>query len=147
MIFTNSAFSVQVYVKHAEFNENPRHDLVVDTSQPDGHDVDIRRLTCTSDICGGGGCLTACSLLCKTPCRLLYTLLAVGAVVRKLSTEHSPTNVFCTFQNAHSNCSYDCTPSTVNVFETGITLPDRSQVSLAATTPCRLQLFAQCYQL
>jgi hypothetical protein len=28
----------------------------------------------------------------------------------------------------------------VNVFETYVTLPGRSDVSLAATTPCRLQL-------
>jgi hypothetical protein len=32
------------------------------------------------------------------------------------------------------------TAPTVNVFETGITLLGRSEVSLAATTPCRLQL-------
>jgi len=44
-IFTNLAFSRQVYVNPTEFNENPRNDLVTDTtSQPDGHD-----LICTSD--------------------------------------------------------------------------------------------------
>jgi len=31
-------------------------------------------------------------------------------------------------------------PNRVNVFDTGITLPGRSEVSLAATTPRRLQL-------
>jgi hypothetical protein len=35
--------------------------------------------------------------------------------------------------------SISATP-TVNVFETGITLPGRSEVSLPATAPCRLQL-------
>ena len=42
----------------------------------------------------------------------------------------------------HGEGTYDCTPITVNVFETGITLRGRSEVSLAATTPCRLQLCA-----
>ena len=34
-------------------------------------------------------------------------------------------------------------------FETGITLPGRSDVSLAATTPCRLQLctVSECFQV
>jgi hypothetical protein len=46
------------------------------------------------------------------------------------------------FKNVRSDWSYECTPNTVNVFETGITLPGRSEVSQAATTPCRLQLRA-----
>ena len=49
--FTNLAFSRQVYWNPTEFNENPRNDLVADTtSQPDGHNLDVRRLICTSDI-------------------------------------------------------------------------------------------------
>jgi LIM domain-binding protein 1 len=44
------------------------------------------------------------------------------------------------FKNVHSNRSYECDPDTVNVFERGITLPGHCEVSLAATTPCRLEL-------
>jgi len=33
-------------------------------------------------------------------------------------------------------------PNTVNVFETGITLPGRYEAGLAAAVPCRLQLCA-----
>jgi hypothetical protein len=36
--------------------------------------------------------------------------------------------------------SYERTAHTANVFETVITLPGRSEVSLVATTPCQLQL-------
>jgi len=46
------------------------------------------------------------------------------------------------FKTVHSDCSYECTASTVNVFETGITLPGRSEGSRAVATPCRLQLCA-----
>ena len=52
------------------------------------------------------------------------------------------------FKNVHSDWSYRFTPDKVNVSETVITLPGRSEVSLAATTPCRLQLCTvQCSQL
>ena len=44
------------------------------------------------------------------------------------------------FKNVHIACCYECPPNRVNVFERGITLPGRPEVSLAATTPCRLQL-------
>jgi len=70
-IFTNLAFSRQVYVKPTEFNENPRNGLVADTtSQPDGHDLDIRRLVCTSDIWESHSRSGASSLLCMMLCRL-----------------------------------------------------------------------------
>ena len=58
------------------------------------------------------------------------------------STAHAPPSVFLSFKNISSDCSYDCTRKTVNVFGIGITLPDRSETSLAATTPCRLQQYA-----
>jgi hypothetical protein len=45
------------------------------------------------------------------------------------------------FKNVHSNWSYKCTPSTVNVFVRGKMLPGRSEVSLAATLLYRLQLY------
>jgi hypothetical protein len=97
-IFTNLAFSRQVYVSPIEFSENPRNGLVVDTtSQPDGHDLDIRRLMCASDIWESHR-TGASSRLCMTPCRLSYTLLAVGAGLRKVSTEHTPANVVYAFQ-------------------------------------------------
>ena len=35
---------------------------------------------------------------------------------------------------------YVCTPNGVNVFERGITLPGCTELRLAVTTPCRLQL-------
>lgn len=89
-IFKTLAFSRQVYVNPTEFNENPRNGLVADTtSQPNGHDLDIGRLMCTSDIWESHSRTGASSLLCMTPCRLSYTLLAVGACVRKVSTEHT----------------------------------------------------------
>ena len=39
------------------------------------------------------------------------------------------------------------TMNTIDVFEIDITLPGHSEVSLAATTPCRLQLCAVLAQL
>jgi len=48
------------------------------------------------------------------------------------------------FTKVDSDCSYDCTLNTVNVFDTGITLHGRSDLGLAAATPCRLQLCAVC---
>jgi len=44
------------------------------------------------------------------------------------------------FKNVHSDQSYECTLNALNVFEEGITLLGCSEVSLAATVPCRLQL-------
>jgi hypothetical protein len=44
------------------------------------------------------------------------------------------------FKNVRSECSYECTAKRVNVFESCITLTGPSVVSLAATTPCRVQL-------
>jgi len=46
-------------------------------------------------------------------------------------------------KNVHRQLSYECTPNRENVLGTGITLPGRSEVTLAVTTPCRLQL-VQC---
>ena len=43
-------------------------------------------------------------------------------------------------KNVRSDRSYECTRNRVNVFDTGITLPGRSDLSLAAATLCRLQL-------
>ena len=43
------------------------------------------------------------------------------------------------FKNVHIDRNYKFAPNRVNVFETGITLPGRSEVSLAAATQCRLQ--------
>lgn len=98
-IFTNLVFSRRVYVNPIEFNENPRNGLVADTtSQPDGNELDIRRLMCTSHIWESHSRNGASSLLCMMPCRLSYTLLAVGARVRKVSTEHTHTNVVYLFQ-------------------------------------------------
>jgi hypothetical protein len=52
-VFTNSAFSGQFCVKTTELNENPRNSPVADTtSQPDGHDLDIRGLMCSGDVWG-----------------------------------------------------------------------------------------------
>ena len=45
-------------------------------------------------------------------------------------------------KNVNTAWSYESTANTGNVFETGITLPGRSELSLAVTTPCRLQLCA-----
>jgi hypothetical protein len=40
-------------VKTTELNENPRNGPVADTtSQPDGHDLDIRGLMCSGDVWG-----------------------------------------------------------------------------------------------
>ena len=89
----------KVYVNPTEFNENPRNGLVADTtSQPDGHDLDIRRLMCAGDIWESHSRTGASSLLCMTPCRLSYMLLDVGADVRKVGTEHTPINVVYPFQ-------------------------------------------------
>jgi hypothetical protein len=48
------------------------------------------------------------------------------------------------FKNVHNDRNYKFAPKRGNIFETGITLPGRSEVSLAAATPCRLQ---QSYQV
>ena len=44
------------------------------------------------------------------------------------------------FKNIYGEWGHHCTPNWVNVFEIGMTLPGRCEVSLAVTTPCRLQL-------
>jgi hypothetical protein len=56
--------------------------------------------------------------------------LARGAA---LCTPHQAFS-FC-LENIHSDWHCECTPNTANVFETGITLPGRSRVSLPAATP------------
>jgi hypothetical protein len=74
--------------------KNPRNASAADTtSHPQGHDLDVRRLMCTTDIWGSHSRTDATSPLYMTPCRLSYTLLAVGAGVRKASTEDTPTNI------------------------------------------------------
>ena len=45
-------------------------------------------------------------------------------------------------KNIHADWTSLCTRNAVNVFDIGLTPPDRSDVSLAAATPCRLQLCA-----
>jgi hypothetical protein len=47
---------------------------------------------------------------------------------------------FHSFQKVRTDWSYDWAPNKANVFETNITQPGRAEVSLAATTLCRLQL-------
>ena len=50
---------------------------------------------------------------------------------------------FCIcFKNVCSDWSYGYAPSTVNVFEKGVTLPGRSEVDSAVTVLCRPQLCA-----
>jgi hypothetical protein len=44
------------------------------------------------------------------------------------------------FKNVHSDWNFGCISNIVNVFETGITLRDRSEVGPEAIMPCRLQL-------
>jgi hypothetical protein len=44
------------------------------------------------------------------------------------------------FKNVHLDWNYKFAPNIVNVFETGVTLPGRCEMSLAAATSCRLQL-------
>jgi len=72
-------------------------------------------------------------------------LLVCGMGVKKQSvnigTLHRHHPAFCVrFKNIHCDWSYKCTPSTVNVFERGITLPGCSKVSLAVTSLYWLQL-------
>jgi hypothetical protein len=52
-----------------------------------------------------------------------------------------------TFSSSFRNDSSSYIPKRVNVFERGITLPGRSELSLAATTSCRLQLSQQIIML
>lgn len=51
------------------------------------------------------------------------------------------------FRNIDIELSYEYAPSRINIFETGVTLPGRAEISLAATASCRLHLFALliCY--
>jgi hypothetical protein len=46
------------------------------------------------------------------------------------------------FREVDSDWNFEYNPNGVNVSERDITLPGRSEVSLAATTSCRLQLCA-----
>jgi hypothetical protein len=48
--------------------------------------------------------------------------------------------LYIIFTIVHRDCSNEYTPNTVNVFQRDVRLPGRYEVSLAATTPCRLQL-------
>jgi hypothetical protein len=63
-----------------------------------------------------------------------------GVAVRAqdLRTHHQAFNT--SLKNVRIHWSHECTRNRVNVFETGIKLPGRSEASLAATTPCQLQL-------
>jgi len=73
-ISTNLAFSRQDYVNPTEFNKNPRNGLVTDTTpQPDGYDLDVRRLMCTSDVWESHSRTGPYGLLCVRSCRLPYT--------------------------------------------------------------------------
>jgi hypothetical protein len=51
------------------------------------------------------------------------------------------------FRNIDIELSYEYAPRSANIFERGVILPGRAEVNLAATAPCRLQLFAllSCY--
>jgi len=44
------------------------------------------------------------------------------------------------FKNIQTDWSYECTGSTVNVFWSGVTIPDVYEASLAATRSCRMQV-------
>ena len=62
---------------------------------------------------------------------------------RLANRSHAPSQRLCGItRTTHGDGTYICARNTVNVFETGTTLPGRSEVSLAATTPWRLQLCA-----
>jgi len=86
----------------------------------------------------------------RSDCR--NTLIYAHTTLRTLPSCHEPRLANCRHASSQRLCgitrtvrghgTYKCTPNTVNVFETGITLPGRSEVSLAATAPCRLQLCA-----
>jgi hypothetical protein len=56
--------------------------------------------------------------------------------LKKLRVHHQA------FQNVCIAWTYGCIANTPNVFEIAVVLPRRSELSLAATTPCRLQLCA-----
>jgi hypothetical protein len=43
------------------------------------------------------------------------------------------------FKSVHIACCYECPQNRVDVFERGITLPGRAEVTLSATMPGRLQ--------
>jgi hypothetical protein len=55
---------------------------------------------------------------------------------KKLRAHHQ------TFRNVCNVWTYGCTANRVNVFKIAVALPGRSELSLAAATPCRLQLCA-----
>ena len=75
--------------------------------------------------------------------RLLSIWWRWGGKPSWLSVEALRAHLFSVrFKNVHIACCYECPPNRVNVFERGITLPGRVEESLAATTPCRLQLSA-----
>jgi len=63
-----------------------------------------------------------------------------GKLVREGTTCTKRKMISLRFKNVDSDWSYKCAVREINVFETGKMLPGRSDVSLAATTPHRLQL-------
>ena len=82
--------------------------------------------------------------LCIVVVRLLtkYRIKGEGASPKRGSTAKFSSAFSVRLKNIHADWSYECTPNAVNVFDIAVTLPDRSDVSLAAATPCRLQLCA-----
>jgi hypothetical protein len=61
-----------------------------------------------------------------------------GQIVKRKRTVHVPPVLSYPFQKPSRMVGYECISYRVNVFERGITLPGRTEVSLAATTLCRL---------
>jgi hypothetical protein len=55
---------------------------------------------------------------------------------------HEPTHFTTRFKNVVSDWSDEVTVNRVNFFEKGIRFPGRSELRLAASRPCRLQLIA-----
>jgi hypothetical protein len=87
---------------------------------------------CISQVNGIRWLSTYVLTICKLSARVSTCSVVTGSFV------HLP--LFCIhFTNVRTDCSYECTPSSVNVFVKGITPPGRSELSQAATTPCRLQ--------
>ena len=72
-------------------------------------------------------------MVVTTPCA---SAVASWSEWKKIRTHHRA------FQKVCSAWTRGCTANTVNVFEISVALPGRSELSLAAVTPCRLQLCA-----
>lgn len=72
-------------------------------------------------------------LVNPTYCHALITFQLVKRQAGKRRTALTPTNF-------HSDRSYKYIPSRLGVFETGVMIPGCSEVSLALTMPCQLQL-------